>query len=357
MASQITDTAIISDPVNVVLQRRFLARAKQVAPYFQGTKPGEQITHGGSNTAKWRRYEQLSPSTSALAEQTGNLSFTARTADVPSISDVTATVARYGQFFVLNEEIELINPTAQSNELMDVLGEAAGRSINRVARNEMEDNATQILAGGAASATAIVSVLTRSGVRNTVNTLQRNSARKFTPMTLGDRNINTSPVRASYIGIVHVDVEEDVRDASGFIAAESYGNQTELFLNEFGTVGGVRFIATEEASVATSSGGAAAANDLRTSGGDQADLYESVFYGEFAVGSLSFDLPEHPKEVYHAGDELPSVQLIVKARGSSGVGDPFNEIGTMAWKSWLAQKILNGNWIRRVTSGAQNLAN
>tara|TARA_Y100000310_G_scaffold343439_1_gene451079 strand:+ start:8760 stop:9833 length:1074 start_codon:yes stop_codon:yes gene_type:complete len=355
MASQITDTAIITDPVNVVLQALFLDRAKQVAPYFQGTVPGRLITHQGSNTAKWRRYEQLTPTTTALSEQTGNLSFTARTASVPSITDVTATVSRYGQFFVLNEEIDLINPTEQENELVEVLGEAAGRSLNRVTRNEMEDNSTQILGGGAASASAIVVGLQKDGIRNVQNTLQRNSARKFTPMTLGSTNINTSPITAAFVGFCHYDVEEDVRELSGFVGSESYGSQTDLFLNEFGTVGRVRWISTEEAGVTANGGGAVGATSLRSTGGANIDLYENIVMGMRAVGTLAFDLPEHPKEVYEAGDELPSVQIIHKRRGSSGVADPFDEVSTIAWKSWLVPKILNGNWIRRVTTGASDL--
>jgi hypothetical protein len=46
------------------------------------------------------------------------------------------------------------------------------------------------------------------------------------------------------------------------------------------------------------------------------------------------------------------VQLITKERGSSGVADPFNELATMAWKSWHAAKILNTTWIRTIRSQA-----
>src|SRR3990167_4170045 len=114
MAATITETVNnITDPVNVVLQARFLDRAHQVCIFAQGTVAAELPTHEGSDVVKWRRYENISPSVTNLSEQTTTLSITARDAAVPSITDVTATVKRYGQHFLINEEVDLINPRQQ----------------------------------------------------------------------------------------------------------------------------------------------------------------------------------------------------------------------------------------------------
>src|SRR3990167_177531 len=234
MPSQITDVPIISDPVNVVLQRRFLDRARAVAVYAQGTMAAELPTHQGSDTIKWRRYENISPSVTALAELTGNLSFTARSSVVPSITDVTGTVARYGQFFATNEEVDLINPTEQEAELIDVLPIAAGRSLTRLIRNEMEDNLTAIRAGSAASDGAIVKKLLGDTVAKGVNVLQNNEAMMFYPETGGNTNVGTSPLRWSFLGFTHVNVEYDIRKHAGFVPAESYMNQAQTYMNEIG---------------------------------------------------------------------------------------------------------------------------
>lgn len=353
MASQITDTDIISNPVDVVLQARFLARAQQVCIYFAGTQPGMLDLHRGSRTAKWRRYEQLNPSTSSLAQLDGNLSFPLRDAVVPSITDITATVLRYGQHFVINEEVDLTNPTGQDMELTDVIAEAGGRSMNRLMRDEMEDNSTKIRAGGVGADASIVSALSLNDVRNVFNTLQRNSARVFTPETTGSTNYNTAPIRPAYWGFCHVDVEQDVRSMAGFIDAVAYSGQTRTAPNEFGTVGGVRFISTEEASIETDAGGNPTTNNIRSTTGVSADLYQTIVMGQYAVGSLGWGM-ESIREVYRAGDRVPALQLITVPRAPSLV-DPYGEIAAIGYKFWIVNKILNTNWVRRLTSGASNL--
>jgi len=127
-----TDTEL-QKPVNVVFQQTFLRRAQQMIPYFMGTQPGTLIKQAGTSTLKWRRIEQETPSTTALTELTGNASYMqGRNADTPTFSDVTATVSKYGQFYILNEEVDLFNPNGTGNQLMQVLGESAGRSLNQL---------------------------------------------------------------------------------------------------------------------------------------------------------------------------------------------------------------------------------
>lgn len=354
MTTQITDLDVITRPVDVVLQARFLARANQACIYAAGTQPGTLERHRGSNVAQWRRYEQLTPSTSALTELNGNVAFPTRDGVIPSITDVEATVARYGQHFVLNEETDLVNPTQQENELIDVLAQAAGRSINYVIRNEMEDNSTQIRSGGVAADGSIVTKLQRNDIRKAVNTLQRNAGRQYMPVVPPDPRYNTSPTRAAFLGFCHVDVEQDIRDMAGFIDVVSYMGQTVTFPNEIGSAAGVRWLATEEASATANGGGAVGDTGLRSTGGSLVDLYDSIVMGEFAVGTLGWGF-EHIKEVYKASDDLPAVQIINIPVGKPEKVDPYGEYAVLGYKTWLVAKILNGNWIRRITSGATNL--
>src|SRR3954469_11734123 len=101
MALTISATDVeVQKPVNAVFEQQFLRRAQQNCPYFAGTVPGSLMKQGGSATIKWRRIEQLTPSTTALSELTTTATYMmGRSADVPSFTDVTATVAKYGQFF------------------------------------------------------------------------------------------------------------------------------------------------------------------------------------------------------------------------------------------------------------------
>lgn len=352
MPNTITDTTAIAAPVNVVFQQTLLRNAKARAPYFLGSAPANIQHHSGSFKAKWRRINNLTPTTTALSEL-ATLVAPARTTSVePTVSNITATVSKYGQYLVLNEEADLVNFNGQTDKLVEVMGISAGRSLNMLQRNEMEDNATAVFANGSA-ATAVNTIMSRGDIRNVVNTLNRNSAMKFTPETNGSSNFNTSPIRDSYWGLCHSDVEEDIRQMTGFVGCESYGSQTKTETGEFGYVGGVRWISSEDAGIITDTG-ATGGTGVRETTNSKADLYDSIIFGMEAVGSVGFGM-EHLKEVYKAGDNLPGVMMIHKDFGSGGTSDPMNEVSTMSWKSWHAAQILNSDWIRRITSAASSL--
>ena len=349
-----TTTSEIAGPVSVVFQQTLLRNAKARAPYFAGSTAAEIREHSGTFTAKWRRIENLSAVTTALSELTGGVAFPTRVGVQPSVTDYTATLAKYGNFIFLNEEVDLINYNGQTDKLVEILGINAGQSLNRLQRNELEDNLTAVVAGTATTATAVYSSLTLNAIRGAVNTLQRNSALKFRPQTTGSTNIGTTPVRQSYWGLCHVDVEENVRQLSGFNSVETYASQTEIADGEFGAVGGVRWVSSEDATIDAGSGATATGSttglDLRQTGG-VVDRYSSVVLGMDCHGSVGLGF-EHIKEVYMAGDTLPGVQMIMKPKGSAGSADPYNEVATMAWKSWHAAEILNANWGRVIASGA-----
>lgn len=352
----VTGSADIAGPVDVDFQRMLLDNAIARCPYFLGSTPAEITEHSGTFTAKWRRIENLSVSTTALAEITGSLAFPTRTPSVPTVTDITATLQKYGNFIYLNEEVDLINFNGQTAKLIQLLGINAGQTLNRLHRNELEDNSTAVFAGTATADGTVSSAISLNDIRGTVRALLNNSALKFTPMSFGDRDIGTSAQRDAYWGICHIDATFDIRDLNGFTDAKDYGGQVDLAKGEFGSVGGVRFIETEEASA--DSGGAGTATATGTKGTDLIstttntnDLYTTVIYGMNAHGSVGLGF-KHIKEVYMAGDPLPGVQAIAHNRGSAGVADPLNEVSSLGFKTWNAPKILNGNWIRSVHSGA-----
>lgn len=358
----VTTVAEIPGPVNVDFQLQLLRNAKALCPYFVGSDPAEITSHGGTFTAKWRRYENLTPTTTALTEITGSVAFPTRTGTQPTVTDITATLSKFGDFIYLTEEVDLINFSHQGAKLMEILGIQAGRSLNRLQRNVLEDNATAFLAGTATTATLIDAAaaddaeLKVSDISLMVNTLQNLDARKFTARTTGSTNIGTQPIRDAFWGLAHYDVEEDVRLLSSFVAVQTYVSQTEVMAGEFGEVGGVRFISSSESSIDAGAGqtstGSATVEGRNTS--DRADIYNTVVLARDAHGSVGLDF-SHTKEIYRAGDSLPGVQVIQHARGSAGSADPLNELSTVGWKSWHVGTILNGDWVRVFRSTASIL--
>lgn len=356
-----TDVEVLK-PINAVFQQQFLRQATPLAPYLSGTKPTALQKFAGASTAKWRRVGAISPSTTALAEQTGNATFFGgRDTVAVSNTDVTATLAKYGQVIALTEEAEMFNPKQQKSEIIKALAIAGGRSLNQLQRDIVDDNATVVYAGGVASTGALVSKITRNAIDNVVNTLTNNVAMPFTPMAKGGVNVGSTPILPAFWGLCHPNVAYDITQLSGFKSVETYAGYTQVAPGEFGCIQSagyaVRFIQSSDATADINAGGAVGSTGLRSTGASNIDVYTTAIYGEEALGSVGLGT-KHPDGIYTAmGTEgLPdSIQIIEKGLGSGGTSDPFDEIQTIAYKFWHAGAVLNSAWVRVIKSGATSL--
>ena len=351
----ITTTTQIAGPVNNVFQQVLLRNAKPVCAHFLLSEEGSGSVgpHDGTLTVKWRRIENLTPTTTALTALTGAESYPFRAGTTPSVTDVTATVLKYGQVISLNEEVDLTNYDGQTAKLIEVLGISAGRSVNRLQRNVLEDNVTLIYASGASADGDVTDPISLNLIREGQSVLEVNSALKDRPMTTGDSAHATTPIGMAFAGICHIHVKEDIRDIPGFTPVEKYAGQTQLYTNEFGMVGDVRWVSSEESSIDTNSGGIPG-QTVRSTNNQNADLYTSIILGKGAHGSVGLGV-EHTKEVYLAGDPIPAIMMISKPRGSAGAMDPLEELSTLSWKAWHAGTMLNATFARGLRTGARKL--
>lgn len=342
-------------PVNFQLMRMLLLTAKIRCPFFSGTNQGMLVKNAGANAVKWERIENLTPVPTPLTEINGPLTFPTRAAVVPTITPVTATMAKYGNVIQVTEELELMSVNARAMKFMITLGENAGATYNAVMAAEYA-NATQIrLGGGVGAVTAIVTAISANDVKFAVNLINRQGGIKFRPEGFGSQNIGTAPIRSSYMGICHVDVEEDLRDLPNFIPVENYGGYTSTWTEEIGAVNGVRWIATEESTLITADAATTSAPGFRGTSDVLNDVYDSYVVAQEAVGSVGLG-EQHTREIYMSGDRIPTIQMIRHEPGSAGAGDPLNELSTIAWKGWLVGKILNNTWIVRIRTLASDLA-
>ena len=359
MAQVITNLATdVTAPVNYVMMSGLLSAARKRLPFFNGTLPGQLSKNKGSMSVQWERIENLSAVTTSLTEPTGNAAFgNGRTSVNPSVTRLNVAVAKKGNAITLTEEIDLIQPNARAARFLEKLGQNAGESLNECAIDDWQTGATTIrYASNVASAAAIVTAIDSNDIKYATNQLNRNSGMKFTTIGTGSVNIGTTPLRDSYYGICHPDVEEDIRAITGFVGVETYAGYLPTEPGEFGAVNGVRWCSTELAGIITAdSGGNASTNSIRyTTTKTACDVYDSFIYAQEAVGSVGLG-ENHAKQIYKMGDRVPAVELIQHAPGSSGVADMFNEVGSLAWKAWYAMKVLNANWIVRVRTGASRL--
>ena len=361
MATVVTTNATyLTQPVNYVLMKGLLQAARKKLPYFNGTLPGDLIKNGGSSSVKWERINNLAATTTALGEVVGNSAFLfGRQLVTPTYSYVVATAAKYGNAIQVTEEVDLFNVNTRSARLMDTLGANAGESLNTICKGEY-DNATQIrycnnAAGGTTATSLVTSKMATTDLQYAVNTLNTQAAMPFTPMATGSRNIGTNPIRASYYGICHVDAEEDIRNMTGFVPVETYGGYTETMPFEFGHVNGIRWCSTQVATVNKSSG-KKTATGYRGSSTILNDVYASYVYGKEAIGTVGLGNmhASNSYEMYNPKNP-PAVEVIFKPVGSAGAGDPYNEVASLAWKSWFVAKILNTGWIVKLRHLATKL--
>src|SRR5690242_6030907 len=356
MALTVTDdsaTTGLSKPINAVFQQTFLRRAQQNCPYFVGTQPGTLNKQAGTSTVKWRRVEQLAASTSALTELSGAYTLMGgRSSATPTFTDVLATVSKYGQFYIVTEEVDLYNPNGSTNELMGTLGESAGRSLNQLMANISVSNMTQVLANNVASTGAVVSSIGSGDLNYVVNKLTNNSARVFAGRTPGSNMIGTVPILQSYWAITHPDVAYDLLQVTGFTSVEKYSQQVQIMDGEFGYYPmagrGVRFVLSEDAPVSTGAGATAATKHQTT---NKADVYNTIVYGQDALGSVGLGM-RHTDGIYKAGDNTGGWEIIYHKAGTSGALDPLNEISTLAYKFFFAGALLNSNWGFDIRSAA-----
>jgi N4-gp56 family major capsid protein len=347
-------TSTVQAPVNFVLMETLLSAARKRLPYHNGSLAGKLEKMQGSASVKWRRINNLDAVTTALGEGAESVTpafGNGRDSVRPSITDVTVAIQKFGNAITLSEEVDLFNVNSNSAALMDTLGANAGESLNQLMRDVF--NGASIIvrnANKAGTYSSVAAAISVNDIKNVVNQLNRNSAMKFTPNAFGSQNYNTQPVRSSFYGICHVDVEEDIRSLSGFIPVEQYGGYTETEPGEFGAVGGVRWCSTETAPIISDgSTESIVAGSFQESSAVLHHVYSTFIYGREAIGTVGLG-EQHAKEIYQMYDRVPTVELIYHKPGSSGVADPFNERGSLAWKAWWAGKVLNGNWVGTIRS-------
>ena len=360
----------VPKPVNVMFTQTLLRNARPLAVYFIGSQPGELNEHRGTATIGWRRFNTsadnasgISPTTVALSEVTGNAAYgMGRTPDTVHRTDTKASVSKYGQFFYVNEEVDVFNFNNTMDGIVRTLAISAGRSLNYLQRDIVEENSTQRFAGNVASDGLVAATVSVGDLDRAINELVSNYAMLFNPMLTGVNVTGTSPLPPSLWGFCHTHVAHDLAGLTGFTDVEKYAGQTAVVPGEVGAYSkagaAVRFIATPEASIDAGSGEATSGDFRSTSSSN--DLYTIVIKGMDCDGSVGLGQQMPDGRFETGGDNPDPISLIVKGRNTdrpSGLDDPFDEMMSIAWKAWHAGALLNSNWSRAIRCAATNLSN
>lgn len=286
-----------------------------------------------TKVAKFRRYNALALNTTPLVEGV------TPSGKKLTVTDVTATLEQYGDYVPFSDVIEDTHEDPYLQQLTAVLGEQAAQSIETMRYGVIKAGTNRYFSAGS-SRVDVDTPISLTLQRKATRALKRQNATMITSVVASTASFNVQPIEAAFIGLTHVDVENDIRNMSGYINPKNYGTSTP-WENEIGSVEDVRYL---RSTIFTSFPDAATSgtlgNNISTTG-TYPDVYPVIIIAKDAFGIV----PLKGKD---------SLGIIVKNPGSAGSADPLNQRGTAGWKTMQTCVILQDAWMVRLEVSATN---
>lgn len=302
-------------------------------PYLVLEKFGQAkpMPSNSTKVMKWRRYTSLDNTPTSLTEGVTPASQTL------NFTDVTATLVQYGGLVTISDIIEDTHEDPVLQEATALLGEQAAQLIEKMRFGILKAGVNVVYANGA-SRSAVNTIITLSTQRRAVRALKRQNGRAITSIVRSTTAYGTENITPSFIGLIHPDVESDVRNLVGFTPSEKYGTISP-WENEIGKVEEVRYLSSTifEPFLGSASVGGAAGSML-TSNGANADVYPVLFLSANAYGIVAL------KGMFAV------TPMVVNPTPSDS--DPLAQRGHASWKALQTAVILNDAWMVRAEVAA-----
>lgn len=323
-----TTISEVAPATQVFYDKNLLARA---LPALVFGRFGQQrsIKQRSGNQIKFRRYSALAVATTALTEGA------TPAGKQLAVTDITATLAQYGDFVTLTDFVQLVNQDPVLTEAGNILGEQAGQTVDEIIRDILVAGTNVVYANGAAR-NAVNTAISASALKTVIRALNRQNAKHVKGQLNASTGIGTSPIRPGYIAVIHPDNLADLEGVTGYKSVSDYPNQSGVMEDEVGAFMNVRFVMSTKVKVWADGGGAKGAMISTT--GTSADVYGVLIFAEDSYGVVPL-----------AGEAMRN---IVKALGSAGTADPLEQRATSGWKATTTAKILNDNWMVRLECAA-----
>jgi N4-gp56 family major capsid protein len=310
---------------------------KRGLPYLVFEKFGQAKTQPSNSTTvqKFRRYTALPLATTGLTEGVTPVGQTL------AKTDITATLAQYGDKITVSDVILDTHEDPVLNESITLLGEQAAQTIEAMRFGVLKANVNPIFANGttrSAVNTAFTLALQRTAVRN----LKRNNARPITTIVRSTPSFGTENVAPGYVCVCHPDLEGGIRGLTGFTPAEKYGTITP-WENEIGKIDDVRYLTSTICAAYTADadkGGTVGLMVPNATTPANAAVYPMVFLGRDAYGIVALK------------GQYAVTPMVVNPTPSDS--DPLAQRGHVSWKSMQTCVILNDKFMTIVETAALN---
>lgn len=320
---------------------------KRGMPYLVIEKFGQTypIPNNATKVAKFRRYF-LVGATGSAGSGDPTAAFSTPLSTTPLLEgvtpagkklanqDYTVTLAQYGDFATITDVIMDTHEDPILKVMTEVMGESAAQTIETIRYNVLKAGTNVFWANGGVR-TAVNTVITQALQRSVTTALTRQNAKRITNIVKSTPDFRTEPIEAAFIGLVHPDLETDIRNMTGFIHTKQYGTVTP-WENEIGAVESVRYLQSTIFAPFPDAGGAKGA--MRSTTGTSADVYPVLYLARDAFGIVPLK----------GKDSL--TPMVVNPKPVQG--DPLGQRGTVGWKCYTACVILNDAWCCRLEVAA-----
>lgn len=303
---------------------------KRGIPYLLLEKFGQakSLPDNSTKVIKFRRYNALDNTPTALVEGVtpGSQPLT--------VTDVTATLTQYGGLTTISDVILDTHEDPVLNEAVNVLGEQAAQMIEKM-RFGIIKAGTNVVYSNGSSRGAVNTALTITTQRRAVRALKRQNGRQITKIVRSTPAYQTENVAPGFVGLIHPDMEADIRGLSGFTPAERYGTVTP-WENELGKVEDVRYLSSTIFEPWLDAG--TTKGSMLSSGGTNADVYPVIYLAQDAYGIIALK------------GAFAVTPMVVNPKPSDS--DPLAQRGHVSWKGMQTACILNDMFLVRVESAA-----
>lgn len=316
----------IPPAIQAYYDRNLLERAvpADIHGRFGQSRP---IKMRSGNQIKFRRYEALTPATTPLTEGVTPAGSSL------TVTDVTATLAQYGDYVTVTDMVDMTNQDPVLTEAGEVLGEQGGTTIDQVRRDVLVAGTNVIYTNGTTRA-GLNTTITAVALRTAIRALNRQNAKFVRDMVMATTGIGTTPIRPAYIGLVHPDTEAELEQIAGYTPTTAYSSAMKAEEDEIGAFRNIRFFKSTNGKVFANAGLAIGADGMISTGGVTNDVYATLIIGANAYGICPL-----------SGQAMVN---IIKPLGSGGTADPLNQRATSGWKATTTTKILNDAWMVRI---------
>ncbi len=309
-----TSRTEVSREVNNFYDRVLLKRLLPFLQYLKFAQIRDIPRNSGTNTIKFRRYNSLAPATTPLREGVTPIG------SQLSVTDITASVAQYGDYVTLTDVVQYETPDPILTETAEVLAEQARETLDELGKDVFSAGTSVQYSESAAGVVATDRDEVNDNIREktilkTVRTLHTNKVKKITSIVNPSDGYNTTPINSAYVGIVGPKVLFDLKQLTNWVSVEKYPNKSDVMEGEVGALDEVRFILSENSKV------------FEGEGSGETDVHGTLVLGRDAIGMTRI-----------SGEALRN---ILKPLGSGGSADPLDQRATSGWKATFVAKILN----------------